>query len=277
MDDRGSIFDEARQEFDRLTGAVWTPAGQSLVFQLGLRPGDAVLDVCCGAGSSAIPAATAVGPSGLVHAVDLADELLEQGRLKTSERGLQNIEFVCADAIEWEPPSTVPEVGYDAVACSYGVFFLPHMDATFTRLAGLVRPGGKVGITVWRRGALRDLASAFLDAVARHGEPRPAQAESSFDLLERIDTPQGLHQWLAELGTRSTEVRELSNIIPATPEFAWDLVLGGSMRGALSPFDAQTVEVIRGDFLELLAERAIHDIDAGTLVGTAIVKGRNAT
>ncbi|ANS30276.1 ubiquinone/menaquinone biosynthesis methyltransferase [Rhodococcus opacus] len=277
MSDPGSIFDEARLEFDRLTTAVWTPAGQSLVFQLGLRPGDAVLDVCCGAGSSALPAATAVGPAGLVHGVDLADELLEQGRLKASERGLQNVEFVCADATTWEPPSTVPEAGYDALACSYGVFFLPHMDAAFTRLAGLVRPGGKVGITVWRRGALRDFAAAFQDAVARHREPEPDSAGSPFDPLERIDTPDALHQWLGELGAHSTEVRELSNIIPATPEFSWDLVLGGNFRRALAPFDAGTVEQIRLDLLQLLTERAIHDIDAGTLVGTAVVNGRSAT
>ncbi|MHA4851390.1 MULTISPECIES: class I SAM-dependent methyltransferase [unclassified Rhodococcus (in: high G+C Gram-positive bacteria)] len=277
MTNPGAIFDEARQEFDRLTTAVWSPAGQSLVFQLGLHPGDAVLDVCCGAGASAIPAATAVGPAGLVHAVDLADELLEQGRVKSAERGLKNIEFVCADATTWEPPSTVPSAGYDALACSYGVFFLPHMDAAFTRLAGLVRPGGKVGITVWRRGALREFADAFLAAVARQQEPAPEQSASRFDVLDRIDTPDGLHQWLADLGAESTEVRELSNLIPATPEFAWDLVLGGALRGALSPFDDNTVEVIRRDFLQLLTERAIHDVDAGTLVGTAVVTGRRAT
>lgn len=218
-----------------------------------------------------------MGSSGLVHAVDLADELLEQGRLEASERGLQNIEFVCADATEWEPPSTVPEIGYDALACSYGVFFLPHMDAAFTRLAGLVRPGGKVGITVWRHGALREFADSFFDAVARHGVPRQELAKIPFDILERMDTPDGLHQWLGELGTHSTEVRELSNVLPATPEFVWDLVMGGPMRGALTPFDAQTVEVIRRDFLELLTERVIHDIDAGTLVGTAVVKGLHST
>ncbi|AOW93237.1 SAM-dependent methyltransferase [Rhodococcus sp. WMMA185] len=277
MSDLGSTFDEARQEFARLTTAVWAPAGQSLVFQLGLRPGDAVLDVCCGAGSSAIPAAAAVGQSGLVHAVDLADELLEQGRLNASERGLQNIEFVCADATEWEPPSTVPQLGYDGLACSYGVFFLPHMDAAFTRLAGLVRPGGKIGITVWRRGAVCEFADTFLDAVARHGERSIGPAGAAFDILERMDTPDRLHQWLAGLGAHATEVRELSNIIPATPEFAWDAVLGGPLRGALSSFDAHTIEAIRRDFLELLTDRAIHDIDAGTLVGTATTNEPNAT
>ena len=277
MSDPGSVFDEARLEFDRLTTAVWGPAGQSLAFQLGLRPGDAVLDVCCGAGSSALPAATAVGPSGLVHGVDLSDELLEVGRLKASDRGLQNIEFVRADATTWEPPSTVPAAGYDALACSYGVFFLPHMDAAFTRLTGLVRPGGKVGITVWRRGALRDFAEALHDAVARHREPEANSGGSPFDALEHIDTPDGLHQWLGELGAHSTEVRELSNIIPATPEFAWDLVMGGNLRRTLSPFDDRTVEQIRLDFLELLTERAIHDVDAGTLVGTAVVNGRSTT
>lgn len=268
--DLGTIFNDARLEFDRLNTAVWAPAGQALAFALDLAPGDAVLDVCCGAGSSALPAAAAVGPTGLVHAIDLADELLEQGRLKASDRGLQNIEFVCADATEWEPPSTVPAAGYDALASSYGIFFLPHMDSSVARLARLVRPGGRIGVTVWRRGALRSFAAAYFDVLARYQEPTTSTS-APFDRLASIDTPDGLRSWLTELGTYSVEVRELSNFLPATPEFVWDLVLGGAFRAALAPFDAATIEKIRSEFLTLLVDRAIHHVDAGTLVGTAIV------
>src|SRR5690606_13164393 len=65
-------FDAASGDFDELTPTVWGPAGQALVFQLGVAPDEAVLDACCGTGSSALPAA-AVGPEGLVHGVDVAD------------------------------------------------------------------------------------------------------------------------------------------------------------------------------------------------------------
>lgn len=265
-----AVFNAGIREFTRLTPQVWGPAGQSLIAQLRLRPGDAVLDVCSGAGASALPAAAAVGPAGLVHAVDLADDLLEEGRLVASDRALHNLDFVRADATEWEPPSTVPDAGYDALACSYGVFFLPHVDQSVNRLVRLVRPGGKIGVTVWRRGALTDFARAYTDVLARHlpgSTPRDADASP----LSRFDTADALTDWLTGFGANTVEVTELSNLPPATPQLAWDLILGGALRAPLLGLDDIVVERIRLDFLSLLTERDVETIDATTLIGTAVL------
>ena len=58
--------------------------GQATVARLELRPGARVLDICCGTGASALAAAEAVGPSGSVLGLDLAERQLEacavQGR-----------------------------------------------------------------------------------------------------------------------------------------------------------------------------------------------------
>ncbi|MFD4181681.1 class I SAM-dependent methyltransferase [Rhodococcus sp. NPDC058514] len=272
-DQLASVFNSGAAEFSWLTPQVWGPAGQALVFQLRLRPGDAVLDVCCGAGASALPAAAAVGPSGLVHAVDLADDLLEEGRLLASDRALHNIDFVRADATEWEPPSTVPEAGYDALASSYGVFFLPHMDESVNRLVNLVRPGGKIGVTSWRRGAHEDYARAYFDAVGRHvpGFASPDRGGAA-DPLRKLETVDALGSWLAGFGAASIEINELSNRLPATPELVWALALGSALRAPLIALDAGTVESIRLEFLALLTERDVETLDLGTLVATAVVE-----
>lgn len=264
-----AVFDAGAREFDRLTPTVWGPAGQSLAFQLRLRPGDTVLDVCCGAGASAIPAAAAVGPSGLVHAVDLADDLLELGRLAASDRALHNIDFVRADATEWEPPSSVPHGRYDALACSYGIFFLPHPNAAMARLVRLLRPVARVGVTVWRRGALDQVTGTYFDALARHvpGAPRPERPTA----LSLLDTPDALRAWLSGYGAASVEVNELSNLVPASPEFVWDLVLGSALRSSLLALSPDTVEAVRLEYLSLLTERDIEVVDASTLVATAVV------
>ncbi|WP_027501182.1 class I SAM-dependent methyltransferase [Rhodococcus sp. UNC363MFTsu5.1] len=267
-----AVFNAGAAEFTWLTPHIWGPAGQALTFQLRLRPGDAVLDVCCGAGASALPAAAAVGPDGLVHAVDLADDLLEEGRLLASDRAMHNIDFVHADATEWEPPSTVPEAGYDALASSYGVFFLPHMDESVNRLVNLVRPGGKIGVTSWRRGALEDYVGAYFDAVGRHVPGFDAGArDNRGNPLDKLDTVDGLSNWLTGFGTSAVEINELSNWLPATPELVWGLVLGSVLRGTLAGLDPGTVESIRLEFLALLTERDIETLDLGTLVATAVV------
>jgi ubiquinone/menaquinone biosynthesis C-methylase UbiE len=56
-----------------------------------IEPGGAVLDVCCGTGASAMPAAERVSPTGRVVGIDLADRLLDLARAKADERGEQGL------------------------------------------------------------------------------------------------------------------------------------------------------------------------------------------
>src|SRR4030095_9247884 len=72
---------------------LWTRYGRRTIERLRLRRGAHVLDVCCGTGASALPAAQAVGPEGQVIAVDLAGELLALGQAKAQTAGLQCVEF----------------------------------------------------------------------------------------------------------------------------------------------------------------------------------------
>ena len=267
--DLAAVFDAIGPDIGPVTPQLWGPVGQSLIFALQLRPGAAVLDVCSGAGASALPAAAAVGPTGRVHAVDLADDLLEQGRLIASDRALQNIDFVCADVTTWEPPSDVPAAGYDALACSFGVFFLPHMDFDVVRLLRLVADGGRVGVSVWRSGALAEFTDAFYEVIGRH---RPNTVRRSRHDAARLDTTDKLTAWLDGLGVTSVAVFELSNLIPATDEFAWNLVLGSGFRSAMADMPPAEVEAVRTELLTLLIDRGLHTIDASALIGTGVVR-----
>ncbi len=73
--------------------SFWDRFGAATVTRLRLAPGGMVLDLCCGAGASAIPAARAVGPAGRVLGIDVAAPLLELARARAADEGLANIEF----------------------------------------------------------------------------------------------------------------------------------------------------------------------------------------
>src|SRR5262245_26051877 len=88
-----ATFNSASDAFDAPENSFRERFGLRTVAHLGLASGERVLDVCCGSGASAIPAAHAVGPSGFVLGIDLADRMLERARAKALARGLRNVGF----------------------------------------------------------------------------------------------------------------------------------------------------------------------------------------
>jgi ubiquinone/menaquinone biosynthesis C-methylase UbiE len=75
-----ATYDAAADHFDDEPLAFWNRIGRRAVERLALPPGANVLDVGCGTGTSALPAAQVVGPNGSVIGVDLAARLLDLAR-----------------------------------------------------------------------------------------------------------------------------------------------------------------------------------------------------
>ena len=89
-----TTYNAASDFYDHPANTFWSRYGRRTVERLRLSPGERVLDVCCGSGASAIPAAEIAGS---VVGVDLAENLLALARSKARERGLTNIEFRSGD------------------------------------------------------------------------------------------------------------------------------------------------------------------------------------
>src|SRR5258706_5589285 len=122
-------YDAAADFYDHPVLSFWPYFGSRTVAMAGLNPGDAVLDVCCGAGASAIPAARSVWPGGSVLGVDLSASLVNLARAKASRLGLSNLEFRHADFAS----TPLPVGGFDAVLCVFGVFFFQDISGAMRR------------------------------------------------------------------------------------------------------------------------------------------------
>src|SRR5215207_5155019 len=88
-----TTYNAASDFYDHPANTFWGRYGRQTIERLRLAGGERVLDVCCGSGASAIPAAQAVGSTGSVVGVDLAGNLLALARSKANQQGLTNIEF----------------------------------------------------------------------------------------------------------------------------------------------------------------------------------------
>lgn len=260
--DLGVVFNAAHVEFEVLSPLLWEPAADATLALSKPLPGERVLDVCCGAGASAIPTAEAVGPDGRVDAIDLASALLDRARTRAHQRGLRNLRLVQADATTWPPIGG----GYDLVQCVYGVFFFPDMDAGAAHLVSLLRPGGRLAITTWEKGAIVPVPDLLVQAIRETGAGSPPE-EATVLPGQRINTRDSFASWLTGLGLRAVDVVEVPRQVPLDERNAWSLIMGGGLRALVMGLDEATAGRVRGRFLELLSEREVRSFNATTLVG----------
>jgi SAM-dependent methyltransferase len=120
---------------------MYQPGAEEFVDQLDLKQGTSVLDVACGTGNSAIPAAR-LGAS--VTGVDIAPNLLEQARINASNEGLQ-IQFDEGDAEALQ----YGDASFDAVVTMFGAMFAPRPALVAAELKRVCRPGGFVAMANW--------------------------------------------------------------------------------------------------------------------------------
>lgn len=115
--------------------------GGILVEAIDVRPGQRVLDVAAGTGTSAIPSARRGAE---VVATDLTPELLAVGRAAAEAEGVE-LTWQTADA------EALPfaDADFDVVMSSIGVMFAPHHQLAADELLRVCRPGGTVGVLSW--------------------------------------------------------------------------------------------------------------------------------
>jgi demethylmenaquinone methyltransferase / 2-methoxy-6-polyprenyl-1,4-benzoquinol methylase len=99
-----------------------------------VRPGDRVLDSCCGTGDLALACLRA---GGRVTGVDFSERMLERARAKSSE-----VAWVRADALEFP----FEDASFEAATVGFGVRNLSDLEAGLRELRRMLKPGGRVGI-----------------------------------------------------------------------------------------------------------------------------------
>jgi len=114
---------------------------EEFVDRLSLAAGDRVLDVACGSGNLAIPAARA---GAAVTGVDIATNLVEQARERAKSEGL-TIEFDEGDA-EQLPYA---DGSFDTVVTMFGAMFAPRPDLAAAELIRVCKPGGRIAMANW--------------------------------------------------------------------------------------------------------------------------------
>lgn len=257
-----TIFNAASDYFDAPALSFWNRFGQQTIERLSLADGDHVLDVCCGTGGSAIPAAVTVGSNGKVIGVDIAKSLLELARNKSRQQGLENIEFQHGDFENLG----FPNESFDAIVCVFGIFFVPDMLGAVQELWRMVRPGGKLAITSWGEKVFEPANKIFWDTI----EAERPDLSKKFTPWERIADPASLQALLEAGGATQVEVfAELGTHELTSEEDWWTMLLGGGIRGTIDQLDPAARERVRQANLQFLQNNQVHSLEVNVLYAIA--------
>lgn len=257
-----ATYNAAADSYDDPANSFWDRFGQRTIERLQLPSVARVLDVCCGSGASAIPAALKVGPQGFVLGIDLSEALLQLARAKASNRKLQNIEFRVGDLLNL----TLSESQFDAVVCVFGIFFVADMPAAVQRLWRVVRPGGRLAITTWGPNFFEPATTVFWNAVR---EVRP-DLYKGFNPWDRISEPSSVRALLNAGGVAEVDVvgEAGTHSIPS-PEAWWAAVLGSGYRGTIEQLDANARERVRTVNLNYIRQSGIKSVEANVVYAIA--------
>ena len=117
------------------------PGALEFLARLAVTPGTRMLDVGCGAGQIAIPAA---GAGAQVTGVDIATNLIEQAQVRAAAAGVK-ARFDEGDA-EMLPYA---DASFDLVVSLIGAMFAPRPERVAAELLRVCRPGGRIVMANW--------------------------------------------------------------------------------------------------------------------------------
>lgn len=255
-------YNAAAESFDAEPLAFWERYGRRTIERMGLRRGAQVLDVCCGTGASALPAAQAVGPEGKVIAVDLAGELLKLGQTKAQTAGLQRLEFRHGDMTALG----FPDRHFDAVVCVFGIFFVPDMETQVAELWRMVRPGGRLAITTWGARFWSPAYELWLEVVRR----RRPDLHTAFNPWDRITTTEAVCVLLHDGGAQNVEVdAEDGYQALRTPEDFWTIALGSGLRWTIDQMGAEPAREVKQELLDRLSASGVVRIETNVIYAVA--------
>jgi SAM-dependent methyltransferase len=129
---------------------------------MAIHEGERVLDVACGTGNAAIPAAAAGGKA---TGIDITPELLEDAHRNAAAAGVE-VEWLEGDAEDLP----FDDGSFDVVVSTFGCMFAPDHKRAAAEIARVLVPGGRFGVVAWRP---EGNIGKFFATIAKYAPPPP--------------------------------------------------------------------------------------------------------
>lgn len=169
--------DDIFEAYERLlVPLVFKPWGERLIQVAELQAGESVLDLACATGIVARLAAPHIGAAGAVTGLDLLPGMLGEAR----QHADPTISWVEGNAMEMP----LPDASFDVVLCQQGLQFFPDKVEALVEARRVLKPGGRILLSVWRSIERSPGVAALQRALERHAPDTAPMLPIGFSLSD---------------------------------------------------------------------------------------------
>ena len=157
------------QKWDQFIMQFLRPMGDAIIDRLEIKEDDIVLDIAAGTGEPGLTIA-GIAKKGKVIGTDLSDEMLQIAEVNAVAKGLKNYSTKASDV------SKLPfdDNSFTKISCRMGFMFFPDMQVAADEMYRVLKPGGRVAISVWSAADENFWSTAMTSVMNKHIEmPTP--------------------------------------------------------------------------------------------------------
>ena len=172
------------------------------------QPGERILDIGCGPGTTVLELARRVGPDGHVLGADVSKLSVARARERIAAAGLRHAEVIVADAsVHPFPPDS-----FDLTFSRFGIMFFSDPVAAFANVRRAMKPGGRLALAVFRPASETLWPHAPLEPVRHLLPPIPAPGPEEPGPFSWAD-PARVHRILGGAGFSEVSLTPLDPVI----------------------------------------------------------------
>jgi ubiquinone/menaquinone biosynthesis C-methylase UbiE len=255
------IYNTISENYNEISDLYWKKYSKQTIDNLGLTGNETILDVACGTGSSALYAAKLAQKNGEVTAIDISNKMILIAKNKARKLNLVNIEFLVGNMEKLD----FKKQQFDVVICVFGIFFSENISKQISKLWQMVRPGGKLSITVFGRNFCYPVYEYWKESLRRENPNliiAPPWGRINEDNIQSFVKESGI--------CNHNIVVEDNSISLKSPEEWWNIVTGSGLVKFLNQIEPASVEKVKDSNINWLQKNDISTLSLDVIYVSAL-------